>query len=135
MDVVKHAGMWNCKPVDTPISRGTSIFNTPFVVNKVCQFLHSPTTTHWSAVKRILRYVKDTLSTGLKMRKSSSTLVSAFSDGDWIGSCVDERLSTGGFVVFFGPDLVCWSAWKQPTLSRTLALALRLSTRHWLMRQ
>lgn len=24
-----------------------------FAVNKVCQFLHAPTTTHWSAVKRI----------------------------------------------------------------------------------
>jgi histone deacetylase 1/2 len=24
-----------------------------FAVNKVCQFLHAPTTTHWSAMKRI----------------------------------------------------------------------------------
>jgi histone deacetylase 1/2 len=32
-----------------------------FSVNKVCQFLHAPTTTHWSAVKRILRYIKGTL--------------------------------------------------------------------------
>ena len=80
-----------------------------FAVNKVCQFLHSPTTTHWSAVKRILRYVKGTLSTGLQMRKSNSTLVSAFSDADWAG-CVDDRRSTGGFAVFFGPNLVSWSA-------------------------
>ena len=29
-----------------------------YLVNKVCQFLHSPTTVHWSAVKRILRYVR-----------------------------------------------------------------------------
>jgi histone deacetylase 1/2 len=32
----------------------------PFAVNKVCQFLHAPTTVHWGTVKRILRYIKNT---------------------------------------------------------------------------
>jgi len=48
---------------------------------------------------------------GLNMRVSSSTLVSAFSDADWAG-CVDDRRSTGGFVVFLGPNLVSWSSRK-----------------------
>lgn len=68
-------------------------------MNKVCQFLQTPTTAHWSAVKRILRYLKGTLGLGLKIVKSSSNLVSAFSDADWAGS-VDDRRSTGGFAVF-----------------------------------
>lgn len=51
-----------------------------FSVNKVCQFLHSPTSTHMTAVKQILRYLKFSPSTGLKIRKSVSTLISAFSD-------------------------------------------------------
>jgi hypothetical protein len=76
-----------------------------FAVNKVCQFLHSPTTIHWEAVKRILRYVKGTISLGLKIRKSNSTLVSAFSDADRAG-CPDDRRSTGGFAVFLGNNLV-----------------------------
>jgi histone deacetylase 1/2 len=129
-DVVKRANMWNCRPVDTPISASEKLSLTDgdklgeddstkyrsvvgalqyltltrpdlsFAVNKVCQFLHSPTTVHWSAVKRILRYVKGTLDVGLKLRKSTSTIVSAFSDADWAG-CVDDRRSTGGFAVFF----------------------------------
>jgi hypothetical protein len=28
-----------------------------FSVNKVCQFFYAPTTTHWTDVKRILRYI------------------------------------------------------------------------------
>jgi histone deacetylase 1/2 len=64
-----------------------------FSVNKVCQYLHAPTTIHWTAVKRILRYVKGTLKIGLTFQKSSSTLLSAFSDADWAG-CLDDRRST-----------------------------------------
>ena len=36
-----------------------------FAVNKVCQFMHRPTDIHWSEVKRILRYLKDTINYGL----------------------------------------------------------------------
>jgi histone deacetylase 1/2 len=61
-----------------------------FVVNKVCQFLHEPRTTHWSVVKRILRYVRYTIDCGLLFRSSSSTLLSAFSGADWAGS-MDDR--------------------------------------------
>ena len=89
-----------------------------FAVNKVCQFLHAPTSVHWSAVKRILRYVHGTLTLGLSIRKSDSTLVSSFSDADWAG-CVDDRRSTGGFAVFLGSNLISWSARKQATVSRS----------------
>lgn len=80
--------------------------------------MHAPTDIHWIAVKRILRYVRFTTDLGLKIQKSSSTLVSAFSDANWAGS-IDDRRSTGGFAVFFGANLISWSAWKQPTVSRS----------------
>jgi histone deacetylase 1/2 len=147
-DILKHAGMDKSKAVDTPLSPSEKLSITDgtilgakdstkyrslvgalqyltltrpdisYGVNKVCQYLHAPTTTHWSAVKRILRYVKGTLDMGLKIRKANSMLVSAFSDADWAG-CVDDRRSTGGFAVFLGPNLISWSARKQPTVSRS----------------
>jgi hypothetical protein len=92
--------------------------NISFSVNKVCQFLHAPTTVHWKAVKRILRYVKDTVGIGITFQPSSSILLSAFCDADWAG-CPDDRRSTGGFVVFIGPNLVSWSARKHATVSRS----------------
>jgi hypothetical protein len=42
--------------------------------------LHAPTTVHLTTIKRILRFVKGTLTVGLQILKSPSMLVSGFSD-------------------------------------------------------
>src|SRR6266540_2039683 len=76
-----------------------------YSVNKVCQYLHAPTSIHWTTVKRILRYIKDTTGVGLSFVQSSSMLLTAFSDADWAG-CLDDRRSTGGFAIFFGVNLI-----------------------------
>lgn len=140
--------MSNCKPAPTPMStteklsreEGSKLSPTDttkyrsvvgalqyltltrpdiaFAVNKVCQYLHTPTELHWTAVKRILRYVKGTCETGLKLARSSSTVLSAFSDADWAGS-TDDRRSTSGFAIFFGSNLISWSARKQATVARS----------------
>jgi hypothetical protein len=75
--------------------------------------LHSPTTVHFAAVKRILRYVKHNTRLGLKI---TPLLVSGFSDADGAGSH-DGRRFTGGYAIFLGTNLVSWSTRKQNTVS------------------
>jgi histone deacetylase 1/2 len=105
MDLLQRGLMENCKSVSTPMSvtdklgrdSGTPLSSEDafkyrsmvgglqyltltrpdisYSVNKVCQFLSAPTDVHWEAVKRILRYIKGTVSTGLKIRRSSSSLL------------------------------------------------------------
>ncbi|KAK2985281.1 hypothetical protein RJ640_009794 [Escallonia rubra] len=89
-----------------------------FSVNKVAQFMHSPTCEHWSAVKRILRYLKDTLHFGLCLSKPPDLSLSAYSDTDWAG-CPDDRRSTSGFCVYLGCNRISWSSRKQPTVARS----------------
>ena len=36
-----------------------------YIVNKVCQFMHTPTEDHWAAIKHILRYLQATATYGL----------------------------------------------------------------------
>jgi histone deacetylase 1/2 len=147
-DILRRVNMLHCKPSPTPLSSseklskedGTLLSSADatyyrskvgalqyltltrpdlaFAVNKVCQFLHNPTTVHWTTVKRILRYIKGTIDIGLKIIKSVSLVMSAFSDADWAGS-IDDRRSTGGFAIFLGPNLLSWSARKQATVSRS----------------
>jgi hypothetical protein len=58
------------------------------------------------------------LSVGLKIQKSGSKLLSAFSDANWEG-CSDNRKSTEGFAIFIGSNLINWCAKKQSTMSRS----------------
>jgi hypothetical protein len=101
LDLLQRVGMKNCKPSPTSLSsseklsafkgepltaedctRHRSIVgglqyltitrpNISFSVNKICQYLHAPTTAHWLAAKRILRFVKGTLKFWLHLSKSS----------------------------------------------------------------
>jgi hypothetical protein len=147
-DLLQRAGMMRCKPAPTPLSSSAKIAthdgvrlspedatkyrsivsalqyltltrpDISFSVNKVCQYLQAPTSVHWTAVKQILRFLKHTISFAFVIRRSSSTMVSVFSDADWAG-CTDDRKSTGGFAVFLGPNLISWCAKKQKTVSRS----------------
>lgn len=83
--------------------------------------LSAPLTTHLPAVKRILRYPKGTLDLGIVFRPSSGPLkLHVFANADWV-DCPDIWRSTSGFCVFLGPNLISWSAMKQPTVSHSSA--------------
>ncbi|GJT70301.1 ribonuclease H-like domain-containing protein [Tanacetum coccineum] len=88
----------------------------------VCLFMHDPREPHLSALKRILRYVRGTLSYGLQLYSSTTSSLVAYSDADWAG-CPTTRRSTSGYCVFLGNNLLSWSSKRQFTLSRSSAEA------------
>ena len=146
LDIIRRAGMSLCKAADTPASSSSKLLQTSdilysdptryrqivgalqyltftrpdicYAVNKVCQFMHSPTDGHWSLVKRIVRYLQGTTSYGLHITRGSSLSLHGFTDADWAGS-LDDRKSTGGYVVYLGSTPISWKSGKQRTVARS----------------
>ena len=70
-------------------------------------------------VKRMLRYIKGTLSYGLKFSVNDDECdLSGFSDADWAGD-VDNRRSTSGYVFKVANSTVSWCSTKQATVAKS----------------
>jgi hypothetical protein len=89
-----------------------------FPVQQLCQFLDCPTTLHYKAAHKVLRYLKGCPGTGLFFPRTSDTHLVGFTDADW-GGCVDTRRSITGYCFFLGSSLICWKSKKQQTISRS----------------
>jgi hypothetical protein len=77
--------------------------------------MHSPSSTHWTATKRVLHYLKGTINHGLFFSKRSLSL-NAFCDSNWANG-PDDCWSTTGFGIFLESCLVSWSAKKQSVVA------------------
>ena len=90
-----------------------------FTINKLSQFFTAPTTLHWQACKRVLRYLQSIAHFGLQFFNSSSLTLIAYSNVDW-GSDPNDRRSIGGYCVYLGTNLVSWSSKKQNIISKSI---------------
>ncbi|GJT18824.1 ribonuclease H-like domain-containing protein [Tanacetum coccineum] len=118
-EILERAHMKNCNPCQTPVDTESKLGSDG---DPVCLYMHDPRDQHFTALKRILRYVRATLDYGLQLPVSSTTQLSAYTDADWAGFPVTRR-STSGYCVFLGDNLLSWSAKCQVTLSRSSAEA------------
>nr|GEX75102.1 uncharacterized mitochondrial protein AtMg00810-like [Tanacetum cinerariifolium] len=96
----------------------------PDIVHATCYYARyqaKPTEKHLTAVKRIFRYLKDTIHMGLWYPKDTGFELIAFLDSDH-ASCLDLRKSTSGGIQFLGGDkLVSWSSKTQDCTSMSAA--------------
>ena len=147
-NVLKKFGMENCKPVATPLEPGVKYYkiteeDTKFDTNTyqraigsltyaaICtrpdisaavgalsQFMTNPSETHWTGVKRILRYLRGTSNYGLVYDGSGYNELYGFSDADWAGD-VNTRRSTSGYVNKFGNSTITWCSRRQATVAKS----------------
>lgn len=122
-EIIERAGMAECKPIATPVDLKSKLssnegdkvpdptfyrslagalqyltFTRPdisYAVHQVWLYMHCPRQPHFQALRRIIRYIKGTLSHGLQLTKGTIDNLTAYSDADW-GGCPDTRRSTSG---------------------------------------
>jgi hypothetical protein len=149
-EILQRAGMANCAPISTPVDTSSKVAadagkpvadpseyrslagalqyltmtrpDLAYAVQQICLHMHDPRDGHLAIVKRILRYVRGTTTSGLLLAAASSTDIVAYSDADWAG-CPDTRRSTSGYCVYLGGALISWSSKRQATVSRSSAEA------------
>ena len=148
-DLLKRFGMEECKPMSTPLESGKkfhkrtdeeercdkSIYQQAIgclayvstatrpdiaaAVVTLSQFMSDPSKEHWMGVKRMLRYIKGTLSYGLKFSVTDDKYdLYGFSDADWAGDA-DNRRSTSGYVFKVADSTVNWCRKKQATVAKS----------------
>ncbi|GJZ72869.1 retrovirus-related pol polyprotein from transposon TNT 1-94 [Tanacetum coccineum] len=149
-EILKMHGMTSCDSIGTPMATkhldadlsGTPVAQTkyhsmvealmylttsrPDIIHATCycaRYQAKPTEKHLISVKRIFRYLKDSINMGLWYPKDTGFELIAFSDLDH-ASCLDSRKSTSGGIRILGGDkLVIWSSKKQDCTSMSSAEA------------
>jgi hypothetical protein len=93
-----------------------------YAIGVLCRFSENPGRAHWTALKRVLRYLQGTSEYKLTYQPSSTTdePFITHSDAD-LGGNVDNSRSTAGFVISVGGGAVLWSSrlQKHTSLSST----------------
>ncbi|EOY27327.1 Uncharacterized protein TCM_029194 [Theobroma cacao] len=99
--------------------------------------IQTPSLVHFTAAKRILRYVKGMIVFGLLYLKKDSGELQGFSDNDWARS-VDDSKSTGSFCFLLGSAVFTRASKKQEIVAQSSAeaeyIAIALAAIHtkWL---
>lgn len=100
-----------------------------WTVNNLSKFNKNPGQSHWMAAKRVLRYLKGTLSAKLKFFRDVNSNFIGFCDSDYAGD-LDDRHSCSGYVFLMQGGSISWCSSKQQTvaLSTTEAEYMALSS-------
>ena len=110
-----------------------------YAVGVVSQYMTNPGPLHWTAIKRIFHYLKDTMDHGLSYSGSPNLPVVGYCDVDYEGD-IDTRRSTTGYTFLLYGGTISWNSKKQPTIALSTTKVEYMAATHaakeaiWLQR-
>lgn len=166
-EVLNRFGMENCKPAASPcdmsqrltIGSDGSPVNVPYreavgsllflvqgtrpdlayAVSNVSRFNDKHDNTHWTGVKRIMRYIKATYNYRIGYRRGSGEPINGYVDADWANER-DECRSYSGYVFKMAEGAISWSCKRQTSVAVSSTEAEYVAMAHaakeaiWLVR-
>ena len=87
-----------------------------YAVNKLGQFASNPTKQHWTALRRILRYLKGTPDNGLTYGTDKSLILQPWTDSSW-GDDPNDSRSIHGYVFKLAGGPIAWKSQKQHSVA------------------
>eukprot|EP00253_Pinus_taeda_P004447 PITA_04447 len=97
-----------------------------FAVNTLSQHMVEPHHIHWIGAKNLLRYLRDTITYGLRYTARDVKLL-GYTDADWAGNVVDRK-STFGCCFSLGSASISWMSRKQKSVALSIAEAEYIAT-------
>ncbi|XP_022843421.1 uncharacterized protein LOC111366976 [Olea europaea var. sylvestris] len=143
-DLVKRFGLDSMKHTRTPMSTNVKLGHDPtsknvdqtvyrnmigslpyltanrpdiaFSVGICARFQADPKESHLSAMRRLIRYVNETVDHEILYSRESNLELAGYSDVDWAEN-VDDRKRISGGCFYVGSNLVSWISKKQNSVS------------------
>ena len=150
LDLLHEYNLQQCRPLKLPMDTHTKLTSTSgsllqdpekyqrligkliyltitrpdiaFTVHVLSKFMHNPTSSHYQAGIRVLRYLASCPSQGILLARDSQAQLTAYCDSDWAG-CPTTRRSTSGFCILLGASPLSWKSKRQSVVARSTAEA------------
>eukprot|EP00253_Pinus_taeda_P005127 PITA_05127 len=154
-DLLKRFKTENCKPIPTSVAthtklrkddEGSNVNPTLFKrlvgslmylaatrpdimqgISMISRFMETPKDTHYSAGKRIMRYIAGIKDCGIMYASTEKKELIGYTDSDFAGS-LDDRKSTYDFLFHLGLAVISWASKKQPIVTLSSAEAEYVTT-------
>ena len=102
-----------------------------YLINKLVQYMLAPKAKHWTAVKRVFRYLKGTRQYKLTYRGSPELLhdkINIYCDANWASDSGQKSISD--YVIIVAGGAVAWSSKKQNTVAPSTPEAKYIAATH-----
>ncbi|XP_057800129.1 uncharacterized mitochondrial protein AtMg00810-like [Salvia miltiorrhiza] len=130
-EILKKFKMEDCKAINTPVECGIKLSKNDggekvdptlfkslvgslryltctrpdilYAIGLVSRYMENPTSIHFKAVKRILRYLKGALDYGIFYSNTDDYKLVGYSDNDWAGDNDDRKSTSGSYFLWKTP--------------------------------
>jgi len=106
-----------------------------YIITHLSQFNSSPSITHLTAAKRVLRYLQGMKDRHLFYPCNNQLKMTAYTDASY-GNCLDTRRSFSGYIFQLGNATISWRCRKQRSVATSTCeaeyMALAMTTKHHL---